>query len=378
MEITSIFALAFISILILYLIIQIIVLFSIGRYKTKPKTSKEIPWYELKRQYCNPLFSPQDHNEWENEGTFNPAAIKDKDGTIHLFYRAIGSGGISQIGHAVSSDGITFKNRSSYPVYQAPSNLDIASNKSQTYDQIKYSSGGGWAGCEDPKTVIIDKRMYMTYVSFEGWHSIRIALTSISLDDLSKSQWNWQRPILISAPGQANKNWTLFPEKINGKFAILHSISPDILIEYVDDLSTLKLFPISSRPPHDEHRNYFGRKDKWDSSVRGVGAPPIKTDYGWLVLYHSMDDQDPNKYKLGAMILDFNNPTKILYRAPNPILSPELHYENESKAGVIYASGAVIHEKNLLVYYGGGDKYVCVAQTPFKEFIEWLTTYGKV
>ena len=66
----------------------------------------------------------------------------------------------------------------------------------------------------------------MIYVAFQGWQSIRIALTSISLDDFKHGRWNWKEPILLSAPNTTNKNWLIFPEKINGKYAILHSIAP--------------------------------------------------------------------------------------------------------------------------------------------------------
>ena len=69
------------------------------------------------------------------------------------------------------------------------------------------------------------------YTAFDGWGSVRIALTSIGLTDFLKKDWQWKKPTLISPPGEIHKNWVLFPEKINGKFAILHSISPDILID---------------------------------------------------------------------------------------------------------------------------------------------------
>jgi predicted GH43/DUF377 family glycosyl hydrolase len=368
----------FLIITLLFLGVGILSYYFIAKKKSSHKKNSSIPIYELTRESCNPLFSPQEHRDWENESTFNPAAITDDEGLIHLFYRAIGRGGTSQIGHSISKNGRTFTERSPYPVFQATPEYSVILPSDRVYDQIRYASGGGWAGCEDPKMVVIDDRAYMTYVAFEGWHSIRVALTSIALADLKKNRWNWKKPITISPKGEPHKNWTLFPEKINGKFAILHCISPEILIEYVDDLDTIPFSPIKSRPPHDGNRNYFGRKDHWDSSVRGVGAPPIKTDIGWLVLYHSMDNNDPNKYKLGAMILDPKDPTKILYRAPHPILSPNHHYENDSKPGVIYASGAVIHKNDLIVYYGGGDKHVCVAQTPLTTLLTWLTTYGRV
>ncbi len=121
-----------------------------------------------------------------------------------------------------------------------------------------------------------------------------------------------------------------------------------------------------------------GRAEYWDTSMRGAGAPPIKTDRGWLLLYHAMDKRDPNRYKLGAMLLDLTDPTRILYRSPSPILEPEMPYENDGKPGVVYASGTAVIEGILYVYYGGGDKHVCVAETNLRALLDWLTTYGKV
>ena len=198
------------------------------------------------------------------------------------------------------------------------------------------------------------------------------------MEDLKKGHWNWKKPRLISSPDQVNKNWVLFPEKINGKFAILHSLSPNIKIDYLDEIYDEKSTKfIKSIPPSG------GRPDYWDNWVRGAGPPPVRTDIGWLLLYHAMDKNDPNKYKLGCMILDINDPTIIIYRSPLPILEPDMHYENDWKPGVIYASGALIvdspaGDKDLVVYYGGGDKYVCVAKTPLKTLLDWMVQYGKV
>jgi predicted GH43/DUF377 family glycosyl hydrolase len=107
--------------------------------------------------------------------------------------------------------------------------------------------------------------------------------------------------------------------------------------------------------------------------MRGVGPTPIKTKLGWLVLYHAMEESDPNRYKLFAMILDSKNPAKIIYRSKNPILEPDLHYENEGyKWGVIYSCGAVVKDGELLVYYGGADKVSCVASISLSELMEDL------
>jgi predicted GH43/DUF377 family glycosyl hydrolase len=110
--------------------------------------------------------------------------------------------------------------------------------------------------------------------------------------------------------------------------------------------------------------------------VRGAGAPPLKTKDGWLLLYHGFDERHPEVgYKVGAMLLDLQDPTKILYRSSAPILESKEWYENDWKPGVTYASGAVIVGKDLLVYYGGGDKHVAVAKMNLKEFLEKLTEH---
>ncbi len=341
--------------------------------------SNKIPKiHNVQRYHANPVISPLPHSNWETNGTFNPAAVEDDEGCVHLLYRAIGDNGLSNIGHMRSHDGFIFNKRSSFPVYQlGEEEIKTVSGKPENpkeYNPTLYYSGGGWGGHEDPRAVKIGSRVYMTYVAFQGWESVRIALTSIALKDLKNSQWNWKKPRLISPPNEVHKNWVLFPEKINGKFAVLHAISPNILIDYLDDIDnpSYKDIHIQSKPPQG------GREKYWDNWVRGAGPPPVKTSIGWLLLYHAMDKKDPNKYKLGAMVLDFKDPTKILYRSPEPILSPDMHYENDGKSGVVYASGAIIKNEQLLLYYGGGDKHVCVAETPLDKLLDWLVEHGKV
>jgi predicted GH43/DUF377 family glycosyl hydrolase len=338
----------------------------------------------LARHAHNPIVSPQSHRDWEAEGTFNPGAVTDRKGWTHLFYRAIGRDGISRIGHIAGNDGMHFTERTPYPVYEPvpgygkPEATEL--NGPHEYDISAHASGGGWGGSEDPRTVRIGDRVYMTYTAFEGWNSMRIAITSISMSDLENGRWKWRRPRLISPAGVKAKNWVLFPEKINGKYAILHSIAPKIQIAYVDSPDmTPRIDSVADHGGGGYGDN--SRAKFWDKRVRGAGAPPLKTDIGWLLLYHAIDARNPKHvvgYKVGAMILDLNDPTKVLYRSPEPILSPDMSYENDGKPGVVYASGAVIRDGKLLVYYGGGDKHTCVAETPLDPLLTWLMTYGKV
>ncbi len=333
---------------------------------------------KLTRHLQNPVLSPTAY-EWESQAVFNSAAFMD-DGRVHLLYRAMGPDGVSRIGYASSADGIHFDERLDYPVYSPVEGYGAPTpgrlSEPRTYDPNLYPSGGGWAGCEDPRAVSIDGRVYMSFMAFNGWDFMRQALTSISTTDLNQKNWQWRKPALMSKPGETHKNWVIFPEKINGKYAILHGLSPKIHIAYVDSLDNLNGTTfIDSLPPaggagyHDP-----SRQKHWDTRVRGAGAPPIKTAMGWLLLYHANDRLDPGKYKLGAMLLDLDDPTKVLYRTNAPILEPDEWYENEGKRGVVYTCGAVVLNDQLIVYYGGGDKHIAIARTHLTKFLDALAT----
>lgn len=323
----------------------------------------------LERFRGNPVIHPARDMYWESTATFNPTAF-EHDGKIHVIYRAVGANDLSTLGYAGSKDGYNFTERTFQPIF-------IHKNYSLDKEEpIFYSSGGGWnGGAEDPRITKINNMLYMTYTAFNGWGSVRIALTSISLEDFLNKKWNWKKPVLISPPGEVNKNWVIFPEKINGKYAIMHSFYPKILIDYFDDLNELdgkKFIKSNNTRPVDNSRN-------WDSWFRGVGPAPIKTKYGWLIFYHAMDHRNPDRYRIGSILLDLKNPTKILYRSKEPVLEPEAFYENEGhKWGVVYSCGAVVKGDDLFIYYGGADMVSCVATANLKLFLKELMTTGVI
>jgi predicted GH43/DUF377 family glycosyl hydrolase len=324
----------------------------------------------LRKHHGNPIIEPRPHLAWESKATFNPGAV-EVDGSVHLLYRAIGDNDMSVVGHAVSYDGLHIAERLDKPAYipEVAHNLPVGPRP----DGV-YLSGGGWyGGSEDPRATKIGDRIYLTYTAFDGWGSVRVALSSISTEDFLKQQWHWKKPVFLSPASEVHKNWVLFPEKINGKFVVLHSMSPKILVNYVDNLDGFKEEEHAISSHYDRHSG----TGEWDSWVRGIGPPPIKTKYGWLLLYHAMDTSDPNRYKLGAMIVDLNDPTRILYRSRIPVLEPEEWYENTGwKAGVVYACGAIVKDGILFVYYGGADAVVCVATANLDDFVEQLKKEG--
>ena len=230
-------------------------------------------------------------------------------------------------------------------------------------------------GCEDPRLTRIKERVYMTYVAYDGHSHPRVTLSSIHIDDFLKKQWNWKKPVLISPPYIVDKNACILPEKINGKYVIFHRVFPNILIDFVNDLDfdgetrwLIGQYKIPTRVLSSD----------WDSLKVGCGPPPIKTKDGWLLIYQAVGSSDESRYKIGAMLLDLKDPTKVLARTRNPILEPAVSYENDGwKAGVVYPCGAVIISDRLFVYYGGADTVVCVASVKLEPFLEQLATNHK-
>lgn len=310
--------------------------------------------------HTNPVVSPIPENGWESWQTFNPAAVY-LGGRIHLLYRALGDNGESTLGYASSEDGINFDERLGHPVFKlnfSPEEME------RSVDAPKNSSGGGWGGCEDPRVTYIDGKVYLSFVAFQGWDNCRIALTHIPEDKFLSKLWHWKKPRLISKPGVIDKSPAIFPEKIRGKYVILHRIFPDILVDYVDSLDFKEGEYLKG-----EHK-ISPRVDTWDSRKVGAGAPPIKTDKGWLLIYYATDDRDASKYNAGAMLLDLEHPEKVIARTEKPILEPNDWYENEGhKTGIVYPCGAVVKDGELFVYYGAADTTVAVAKAPLDEVV---------
>jgi len=348
----------------LYFLSNKLKLLTVSVQKPFPSVREKKALVSLKRFYKNPIISPDTTSEWQSEGTFNPAALYD-NGKVHLLYRAVGRSGISCLGYASTKDGYHIDEVSPEPAYIPRREFEgISTVPCQRSDLFK--SGCGWGGCEDPKLTAIDDKVYLTYVAFNGYSPPRVALSSIDRNDFNQQKWNWQDPILISEPGIVNKSGCILPEKVQGKYVIFHRVFPNILIDYRDELKFDNNNWLQAK------KNIPIRPKMWDSRKLSVGATPIKTSDGWLVIYHAVDDRDDTRYKIGAMILDLDDPSKVLYRTSNPILEPDEHYENDWKPGIAYPCGAVVLNEELFVYYGGGDKFVCCATAQLSKFINGI------
>lgn len=164
-----------------------------------------------------------------------------------------------------------------------------------------------------------------------------------------------------------NRDVTIFPEKIAGRYRTLHRPVPKqigvpaVWLASSDDLMTWG-----------DHRFCFGsRAGTWDSHRIGGGAVPIKTRAGWLEIYHGVNAD--GQYALGAALLDMEAPWRVLARSAEPILKPEASYETEGFFGnVVFTCGCILDGDRLRVYYGAADTVTAAADFSLGDILASL------
>jgi len=253
----------------------------------------------------------------------------------------------SVLGYARSDDGKTITYRSPAPAYVPRMGFE-------------QKLGSGNSGCEDPRLTLIGNKIYMTYTAFNGKNPPRVALTSIRVSDFLKERWKWEKPILISPPGLDDKDACIFPEKINGKYFIIHRSGEDIDSALVDN------FEFGKGNWLDEYRWILPRKGWWDSVKVGLAAPPFKTEEGWVMLYHGVSDE--GVYRVGAVLLDLKNPLEVTSRTDWPLLEPQEPEEER----IVFPCGAALIKDKVFIYYGADDKKVCAAYMKVKDLLKEL------
>ncbi len=292
----------------------------------------------LNRLSKTPILEPKPHHNWEKAAVFNTAAVAD-NGLIHLIYRAtdITSNGqqgkyINSLGYAVSSDGIHF-NRLEKPVLvnDVPQEL---------------------RGPEDPRIVKIGATYYMMYTGYGGRFEgdYRICLAT------SNNLISWERQgVMLDEP---NKDASLLPEKVDGRYLMYHRRAPDIWVAFSDNFKSWNDHQSILSPVPDSN---------WESDKIGLAGPPLKTDQGWVMIYHGVGGI-PRRYSLGIALLDLKDPTRVIARQSEPILEPELDWEiNGHVPNVVFSCGQVLIGKDLYVYYGGADQVIGVAAISMSE-----------
>ena len=332
----------------------------------------------LKKFENNPVLSPNSGNSWENLVVCNPGVYYEK-GTFYMLYRAAGDddGHVIRFGLATSNDGFNFTRVSDSPI-------------------IGPSSDGPDAGCiEDARIVKFDDLFYVTYAfrpyppgkywTFDhdvvltpdiGENAPLFLKRNIANSGLmmTKDFKSWMRLGRITHSNLDDRDVILFPEKIKNRFAMLHRPKewvgadygtnyPSIWLRYSDDLLTWN---------EPSYLLIKGIEGGWEEKIGG-STPPVKTKSGWLVIYHGVGNKGKGYYRVGAALLDLEDPTRVIGRTKHWIMEPEHYYELEGPyPGCVFPTGNVIIENTLYIYYGAADKYIGLATADINELIDYI------
>ena len=329
----------------------------------------------VKRCSKNPIVVPG-LADYRRVSVFNPGVIYD-NGEFLMYERAAGSlrPFKTSIGLLKSKDGIDFTLVSDKPVF--------------TGDMLGFPDGS----VEDARVVKINDVFYMCYAlqpyAFDCWP------TGIAVPDyypehypqwkenntepmitrsgiaISKDGKDFKQLCYTTPPEIDDRDNALFPEKINGKFAIVRrpmqyvgekygTDQPGIWISFSDDLhewQTPELVATAENP-------------SWEGLKIGAAATPLKTEKGWLLLYHGVDSK--SVYRVGAMLLDLADPRKVIARTKNPIMQPEEYYEKFGLVinNTVFPTANLIHNGEIYIYYGCCDTSISLATVALDEMLK--------
>lgn len=317
--------------------------------------------FVTKRSKHNPILLPIRQHNWESFATFNWSPHQDGN-TLHCLYRAMshpesmsdGSKmGKSIVAYAKSKDGIEFEDRR--PLIEPEEEWE------------KY-------GCEDPRITELDGKKYIFYTALSEYpfkaEGIKVAV-AIS-KDLKKID---ERHLVTPFNAKA---MTMFPEKINGKFVVIFGVNTD---NPPAKIAIAKFDKEEDIWDHKKWDEWYKNIDKYTIDLRRdandhveVGAAPIKTEHGWLLVYSHIANyfgERKRVFGVEALLLDLNEPRKIIGRTNGSIMVPEAIYEKYGHLpDIIFPSGALIRKGNLEIYYGGADTSCCRAKINLENLLD--------
>ncbi len=317
-------------------------------------------------------------NEFENLSVFNPGILQEGN-TVHVVYRAIDKNHKSCLGYAR---------------LEGPTKLVERWKKPFLYPKYKYEK----LGIEDARLTKIDGIIYMTYVVHDGKNAMTAYRFGKDIFKLKKGgiispQFTYNKVGKLFGYTELkddyytfksyytdyvgkdvlvwDKDGFFFPEKINNKYVFMHRILPDIQIAYAKHLYFYRTKEYWERNIK-KLANYVVMEPQrgWETRHIGGGAPPIRTKYGWLLLYHGVEPKNQGRiYRAGGVILNLENPTKVIARTIKPFMSPEKKYESKGHVNnVVFPTGTAIFEGRLYIYYGTADSKIAVASTNLEKF----------
>lgn len=319
------------------------------------------------------IMTPDKGSASEREGVLNPAAVRHPDGSLYLFPRLVAEGNFSRIGIAAARFGAGGN-------AEGVDRLGLALEPQANYEHGEDGRGG----CEDPRISFCAPFgcYIMSYVAF-GRNGPRAALAA------SADLRDWQRLGLVAFDAQDgidfadcdNKDLCVFPHLIaddagRPSIAVLHrphfngaqgETPAGIWISYAARAEDGGADSIGG---FSQHRLVAAPEQPWECLKIGCGTPPILTRLGWLIVYHGVggrDEQGCRVYSAGIMLLDADDPTRVIYRSRDPILRPELEEEVSGVcAEVVFPTGIDprpdLGEFVFDIYYGMADSRIGAAR----------------
>lgn len=315
----------------------------------------------IKRYKGNPVLSKQDI-PYNAELIFNAGVTKYNGKYVMVFRNDYGYNGKNSfagtnIGFAQSDDGI---------------NWSVASKPCFVLHDEEINRA------YDPRLTVIDGICYMCF-AVDTKHGIRGGIASTE-------DFHSFNIMSMSAPD--NRNMVLFPEKINGRYARLERPMPiysrggaDRFDMWFADSPDLKYWG--------NNRLILGVEDvPYANDKIGPAAPPVKTCYGYLTLFHAVDldktrvkngweDKWQKRYSAGVMLLDLEDPTKVIGMYKEPLIAPEASYETDGfRSDVIFPGGMILEDSGeVKIYYGASDTVECLATADVNELIGLCTDF---
>jgi len=295
----------------------------------------------IERWYKNPIITLE-NVPFPCNTVFNAAATKMGDEYI-LLLRVEDLAGRSVFALARSEDGYHFS------VDPTPVLEPSKEEPFRSYER---------RGIEDPRITYLEGEYYVMYTAYSRYGA-RLALCK------TKDFKDFERVGLISEP--ENKDGSLFPRRINGRYVRFDRPYGggigNVWLSYSYDLLHWGNSEVVMTT----------RGGFWDSDRIGAGAPPIETEHGWLELYHGVKNTSAGPiYRMGAVLLDLENPSKVLCRSAVPILTPREYYERVGDVGnVVFSCGTILEDGGKLkIYYGAADTCICLGFADVNHLID--------
>ncbi|MFH1404138.1 MAG: winged helix-turn-helix domain-containing protein [Candidatus Altiarchaeota archaeon] len=322
-------------------------------------------------------------NEFERQAVCNPGCVR-VGGKVKMFYRAIRENNYSSIGYCELDGPLNVVERFDEPVITGESEYDSH-------------------GVEDPRVIFFEDKYYIFYVAYDGKNALIEYATSKDLVKFEKKgvispriRYSEAKKLFMKSKlylkdkyfffetyfrdvnGEDILLWEkdafIFPKRINGKMAFVHRVLPDMQIAYINNLSELTTDYWRDHLSNISNHLLLGSKYWYESRHIGGGPPPIETDEGWLTVYHAVEDSEAGRiYHASAALLDKDNPQKVIGRLKDPLISPQMEWEQQGEVNnVVFPTGAAEFDGRLYLYYGAADKRIAVASVNIDELLDEL------